>query len=148
MDGRQNQKLQEQLKVSLPLCLCLGALCMNEETAQNETHIKLRAFGRNLFSPGSQLTARAGIFPSGRTCAMAFCPFPASASFLERKQSAGATTATNAGNLVLKQPTTGLEHVWAAVVVAVFYITLSAADFLVMFCWQEMHRWYLLESTK
>lgn len=122
---------------------------MNEETAQNETHIKLGVFGRNLFSPGSRLTAWAGIFQSGRTCAMAFCPFPASASFLEKKQSAGATTVTNTGNLVLKQPAMGLEeYLWAVLLAALFYINLSAADFLAMLCCQEMHGWYLLESTR
>lgn len=62
---------------------------------------------------------------------MAFCPFPAFASLLERKQSAGATTVTHTGDLVLTQPTMGLEeHLWAALVAALFYVNLSVLIFL------------------
>lgn len=40
------------------------------------------------------------------------------------------------------------EHLWAELVAVLFYIGVSADDFLVVLCCQEMCNWYLLESKK
>lgn len=147
--GGKTRSFKSSSKCCLVSACLWGHFGMNEETAQNEAHIKLGAFGRNLFSPGSRLTAKGRHLPVRQNWCHGILPLPCLCfPFGEEAKCWSYHSNTYRGF----SPDTTYHGTWRTFVGSAGGCTLlrkfKCADFLVMLCCQEMHGWYLLESTR